>query len=69
MKIKKLFKDCGIAYHHVLQLCDGSFAKFLISPYREISESDLIKIPYYRAFGAKAEEADPYIYKLYGLKK
>lgn len=69
MKVRKLFKDSGMPYEHVIQLCDGSFAKFFITPFRKISKSDLMKLPYYTARGIKGEEAEEYIYKLYGLEK
>lgn len=69
MKVKKLFKDCGLAYRHVVQLCDGRFACFLMSPFRKISEKDLTELPHYRAVGIRAEEAEDYMYKWYGLEK
>lgn len=69
MKVKKLFKDSGMPNHCAVQLCDGSYARFLMGPFRKISESDLVKIPYYRALGVKGKEADPYMYKVYGLEK
>lgn len=69
MEIKKLYKDCGLGNNYVAQLCDGSFARFLATPFRQINEKDFIKMPYYRAVGRRGEEAEPYIYKLYGLEK
>lgn len=68
MEIKKLYKDCGLGNNYVAQLCDGSFARFLATPFRQINEKDLIKMPYYRAVGHRGEEVEPYIYKLYGLE-
>lgn len=69
MKVKKMFKFGGIACRHVVQLTDGSYASFLMSPFRDISYSDLQKLPHYRDKGARSEEAEPYMYKLYGLQK
>lgn len=69
MKVKKLFKDCGLAYNHVVQLCDGRFARFLMVPFRKISEKDLTILPNYRAVGVRAEEAEDYMYRSYGLEK
>lgn len=56
-------------YHHVVELLDGRYMKFLISPSRKIMEEDLTALPHYIAAGKKGEEAAPYMYKLYGLEK
>lgn len=69
MKIKKLFKDCGMPYHHVVQFYDGSFAKFVITPFRKITDKDLSKLAYYPDTGRKSAEAELYMYKFYGLEK
>lgn len=69
MKIKKLFTKCGTPYHNVVQLCNGSFAKFFAIPARKISDRDLTQIPYYPNAGKKASEAEEYMYSLYGLEK
>lgn len=69
MKIKKLFRFGGYVNHMVLETVDGEYKKFYISPARKIVESDLTPVPYYRAKGKNAEEAESYIYKMYGLEK
>lgn len=69
MKVKKLFADSNLSNNMVVQLPDSSFARFLITPFRRLSENDLIKVPYYRAAGKNGEEAEKYMYKLYGLEK
>lgn len=69
MKIKKLFKDSGMLQHHVMQLCDGSYVRFFITPYRKISERDITQVPHYTPAGNRGEEAENHLYKLYGLEK
>lgn len=68
MKIKKLFIGIGLPYCCVIQLLDGSFAKFFISPFRNITEKDL-SIIYYIPSGKHKEEAPEYLYHLYGFEK
>lgn len=69
MEIKKLFKATNYPYHYVLKTVDDQYKMFLITPFRQISEKDLKHLPAYIERGNKAEEAEAYIYKLYGLTK
>lgn len=55
--------------HMVIENMDGRFARFLITPTREITENDLTYLPYYRAIGRSAEEAKGYMYSMYGFTK
>lgn len=69
MKIKKLFRAGGYTNYMIMETIDGEYKKFYISPARKISEKDLTPAPYYQAKGKNAEEAESYIYKMYGLEK
>lgn len=69
MRIKKLFWFGPYVNYMVLETVEGEYKKFYISPARKITESDLTPVPYYQAKGKNAEEAEPYIYKMYGLEK
>lgn len=69
MKIRKLFNANRYPYHMVVELIDGSFAKFYICPFRDIQEKDLIPAPFWMPVGNNSEEADPYMYRFYGFEK
>lgn len=69
MKVKRLLQAQSLPYHMVAELIDGRFAKFSIVPAREITDKDLTIIPYYRVVGRAAEEAQEYMYQMYGLSK
>lgn len=69
MRIKTLFRFGPYVNYMVLETVEGEYKKFYISPARKITESDLTPVPYYQAKGKNAEEAEPYIYKMYGLEK
>lgn len=70
MKIKRLFAGTS-AYDNtmVLETLEGEFKRFNIKPARKLKESDLIPMPFYQAKGKKAEEAEDYWLKMYGLEK
>lgn len=68
MKIRRLFKE-SVGYNMVVEMENGSFSNFLMTPMRKITEIDLTPIPYYRAVGKAAEEAPEYMYTMYGLTK
>lgn len=69
MKIKKLFQSDILFYYMVLETTDGQYKKFFISPFRKLSEEDLTPIPHWHPSGVNGIEADPYMYKFYGLEK
>lgn len=69
MKIKKMFKANNMQNRYVVQKCNGEYASFLISPFREVKEEELKPMPYFRAVGNNAEEAEEYLYKCYGFEK
>lgn len=66
MKIKKMFKANNLQNRYVVQKCNGEYASFLVSPFREVKEEEM---PYFRAVGDNAEEAEDYLYKFYGFEK
>lgn len=69
MKIKKMFKANNLPNRYVVQKCTGEYASFLVSPFRQVEEKELKPMPYFRAAGDNAEEAEDYLYKLYGFEK
>lgn len=69
MKIKKMFKANNLPNRYVIQKCNGECASFLVSPFREIKEGDLKSMPYFTPVGNNAEEAEGYLYRLYGFEK
>lgn len=69
MKVKKMFKSSNLGMRYVVQKCDGGYASFMASPFREIREEDLKRMPFFRAIGKNAEEAEEFMYNLYGLEK
>lgn len=69
MKVKILFKSDNKPVHMVVQGVDGQFCQFLATPVRKITENDLKPLPHYIAKGKQAEEAEPYMYQIYGLEK
>ena len=69
MKIKKLFRSNCFPYHMVVETYQGDFKKIFICPARKIDEKDLCPLPFWQPFGKNAEEAEPYMYKMYGLEK
>lgn len=69
MKVKRLLQANSMPYHMVVELVDGRFASFLISPFREIKDADLKALPFYRAAGRNGIEAPGYMYGLYGFEK
>ncbi len=69
MKIKKLFSSDIFPYHMVIETINGEYKKFYIIPARRIEEKDLTPIPYWNPTGRNGEEAEGYIYKIYGLEK
>ena len=69
MKVKRLFKSDNFPAHMVAETIDGNFVKFLAAPFREVQEKDLSPLPYYQANGKNAEEAETYMYGVYGLER
>lgn len=69
MVVKRLLQATNMPYHMVVELMDGRFARFLIVPFRAITEDDLEPVPYYRAVGRCADEEQAYMYSMYGLVK
>ena len=69
MKIKKLFRSDCFPYHMVIETLDGEYKKFYICPARKIEEKDLSPLPYWNPVGRNSEEAEWYMYKIYGLEK
>lgn len=55
--------------HYVVELSDGSFARFLNTPFRKIEEKDLEPLHTYTAKGNRAEEVPEDLLKCYGLEK
>lgn len=68
MKVKKMFIS-NFVNQYVVKKTDGTYARFFITPFRKLSEADLIPVPFYPEKGENAEEVSWYIYKLYGLCK
>lgn len=69
MKIKKMFKADNLQNRYVVQKCTGEYAAFTVSPFRQVEEKELKPMPYFRAVGENAEEAEDYLYKMYGFEK
>lgn len=69
LKIRKLFRTDCFPYHLVVETIDGEYKKFYINPARWISEKDLSPLPHWNPIGRNGREAEPYIYKMYGLEK
>lgn len=69
MLIKKLFKaDCFFNLM-VIETLNGEYKKFNICPFRKITEKDLSPLPYWNPAGQNGEEAESYMYRMYGLEK
>lgn len=64
-----MFRGGEREIHYVIETVDGEFKKFLITPYRNIKEKDLISLKTYTAKGNRAEEVPDYLLKFYGLEK
>lgn len=69
MKIKKLYKANNLYMRYVVQKCNGEYASFLCTPFREVKEDELKKMPFFTPVGDNAEEAEEYMYKFYGFEK
>lgn len=69
MKIKKLFLSNVFPYHMVIETTDGEYKRFYTLPARRIEENDLTLLPYWNPAGRNGEEAERYIYKMYGFEK
>ena len=69
MKIKKMFKANNLQNRYVVQKCNGEYASFSVSPFRKVKDGELKSMPYFRAIGDNAEEAEDYLYGLYGFEK
>ena len=69
MKIKRLFISKPHENWMALEAEDGAFFLFNPIPYRKLEPSDLRSAPGYIAKGLRAEEANDYILKCYGLEK
>lgn len=53
----------------VLENISGAYMSFYICPARRITEEDLTPISAWRPVGRQAEEAQDYLYSLYGFEK
>ncbi len=69
MKIKKMYNPESLPDFYVIETLDGKFFRFNVTPFRKITEKDLIPIPHYVAKGNNALEAFEFIYRFYGLEK
>ena len=69
MKIKRLFRADCFSFHMVIETLDGTYKRFCICPARKIQEQDLVSLPFWNPVGKNSEEAEPYMYKIYGLEK
>ena len=69
MKVKKLYTAQKFPRYMVIETLTGEMKMFLITPVRKIEESDLIPLPNFKPVGRNGEEAQEYMYKMYGLTK
>lgn len=69
MKIRKMFKANHLPNRYIVQKQNGEYASFLVSPFREVKEKELKKMPFFVPVGDYSEEVETYMYKLYGFKK
>ena len=69
MKVKRLMANTGLARHEVVEMADGKYYRFEMTPAREITEKDLTEVPYYNPVGEHAEEAGIWMYNMYGPEK
>lgn len=66
MKVKKMFTPECLPAHYVVEDENGEFGIFNIAPFRKISESDISPLAVFRPM--KKDEAQTYMYKMYGLE-
>lgn len=69
MKVKKLYASLNTPSHFTVEMPDGKFYKFVCTRTFSISEKDLSPLPGFVPRGNNGKEAEPYLYKLYGLEK
>ena len=69
MKVKKLYASLNTPSHFTVEMPDGRFCKFIITPFRKITEKDLSPLPGFFPKGNNGKEAKSYFYKFYGLEK
>lgn len=69
MKVEKMYISNVFSNQYVVKKENGMYARFAISPIRQISERDLTNVPFYQETGNNSKEAPEYMYKLYGLHK
>lgn len=69
MKVLKLYAANCYPNRMVVKTLDGTFHSFFITPAREIGSRDLLPMPYYIPRGNNAEEAEDYVYQMYGLQR
>lgn len=54
--------------HYVVELSDGSIAKFFLTPFRAITQKDLTVYEGYHPRKMKGQPMPEYLYRFYGLK-
>lgn len=69
MKIRKLYAAQKFPQYMVIETMKGEMKRFQVIPVRHIKESDLMPLPHFRPVGKNGEEAQAYMYKMYGLTK
>lgn len=69
MKIKKLFLSNVFPYHMIIETVEGEYKKFYTIPSRKIEKKDLTPLPHWNPSGRNGNEAEGYIYKMYGFEK
>lgn len=69
MKVKKLYASLNSLPYFIVEMPDGKFYKFIITPFRKVTEKDLSPLPYFIPRGNNGKEAKSYFYKFYGLEK
>lgn len=69
MKVKNLYATEKYPNVYFVEIMEGEFYEFFITPFRKITENDLRPAPGYRPFGNMGAEARPYAYEVYGLEK
>lgn len=69
MKVRKLYLAKCLENDMVVETENGESKKFNIAPFRNLKESDLKPVPYFKPEGENGTEAPSYMYPLYGLEK
>lgn len=69
MKVKNVYDVVRYPQHYVAVLCDGSLAIFAVSPFRIVSESDMIPLAItdIQQIDSSPYRLPDYMLKMYGL--